>query len=176
MYDPPKAQTNFDDVGDFHEKFDLDNTTHHDSGPRSVPRDVLEFRMKFLLEEVLEFILAAGYEITVDPSPQSDRPGQVKLLQVSDEMDHAGMFDALLDEAYVVFGTAHLLGYPWQQGWDLVQRANMTKVRAQSAEESKRGSSFDVVKPPGWIPPNIDKLLAYQGWYVESHTEEETQQ
>ncbi len=74
--------------------------------------------------------------------------------------DHAQMFDALLDLVYVAMGTAHLLGYPWQAGWEAVQAANMAKVRAAAdGSDSKRGSSYDVVKPLGWLPPDILAIL-----------------
>lgn len=157
------TKTNFDDVGDFHQKFGLDNTTHHDIGPRTeLDESIIPFRIKFLLEELEEFCEAVGYYIaenengtlTVYPS-----------LAARGKIDHAQAFDALIDLVYVAMGTAHFLGYPWQMGWRLVQRANMAKVRAQKdASDSKRNSSFDVVKPPGWTPPNIDRLLARIGF------------
>lgn len=48
----------------------------------------------------------------------------------------------------------------WNTLWDDVQRANMSKVRAKSAAESKRGSAWDVVKPAGWIGPRTEELVA----------------
>lgn len=127
-------------VGIFHEKFGLDNTTCHPAGPREASPELLEFRIRFLREELQEFINAAQTN------------------------DHPKMFDALLDLAYVTFGTAHVLGYPWQAGWDLVQTANIQKERAVSAEQSVRGSTLDVIKPPGWTPPDIQGLLERFGW------------
>lgn len=143
MYEIPKPDSgnHFDDVGRFHEKFQLENTTFYPPGPREPHEEVLDFRLKFLEEELQEF-----------------REGM-------DEMDHAQMFDALIDLVYVALGTAHFLGYPWREGWNLVQAANMNKVRAQAdASDSKRGSSFDVVKPEGWQPPDIQGLLEKYGW------------
>jgi hypothetical protein len=35
----------------------------------------------------------------------------------------------------------------------------MKKVRAQAAEDSKRMSKFDVVKPEGWTPPNLADIF-----------------
>jgi predicted HAD superfamily Cof-like phosphohydrolase len=160
MYDRPDY-TNFDDVGRFHTKFGL---AVSDGRPLHPDREVLEFRMKFLLEEVFEFIEAAGYEIRTH-SRESINGDNLFLRMVSPEVDHAKMFDALLDEAYVAFGTAHLLGYPWQEGWDRVQAANMAKVRAKAdGSNSLRGSSFDVVKPEGWVAPDIAGLLRECGW------------
>lgn len=163
MYEPP-GDTNFDDVGRFHAKFGLPVSM---DTPKHPSRDLLEFRIKFLLEEVLEFAVAAGYEITIDPPLIQGEPGMVNMLQFTKDVDHEKMFDALLDEAYVVFGTAHLLGYPWQRGWELVQEANMAKVRAQAdGSDSLRGSSFDVVKPEGWVAPDIAGLLRECGWGI----------
>lgn len=137
-------QSNFDDVGDFHEKFNLDNVTYHRAQPRSVPDDVLKFRYEFMKEELDEF--AAGMS----------------------EVDHAQMADALVDLVYVAMGTAHLLGYPWDELWREVQRANLTKERASSNADprSKRGHELDVVKPEGWKPPDIEGILARRGWSV----------
>lgn len=133
--------SNFEDVGQFHEKFKLPNTTYHMPRQQQVPQDMMEFRAKFLQEELDEF--NEGFA----------------------EGDHAKMFDALMDLVYVAMGTAHLQGYPWQRGWIEVQRANMAKVRAKAdGSDSLRGSSYDVVKPEGWIAPDIAGLLASFGW------------
>lgn len=129
-------RSNFDDVGDFHERFGLDNVTWHDPGERDVPVDLMAFRIKFLTEELVELQDAWVANSRVD------------------------MFDALLDLVYVAMGTAHLMGLPWQAGWDEVQRANMTKVRAASdGTDSKRSSGWDVIKPPGWTPPDLESVL-----------------
>lgn len=129
--------TNFEDVGLFHQKFGLPIA---EGEIRELPQDLLHFRVLFLKEELQEFILAM-------PSWKT-------------KADHAKMFDALIDLVYVAMGTAHLLGYPWEQGWELVQAANMDKIRASRPEDSKRGSSWDVIKPPGWTAPNLENLLA----------------
>lgn len=134
---------NFHDVGVFHEKFRLDNVLAGGVGPRDLPPGLLEFRIKFMLEELQEFVDA-----------YTENPRE----------NHAKMADALVDLVYVAMGTAHLLGYPWQVIWDAVQKANMAKVRAESAQDSKRGSAFDVVKPPGWRPPDVAGILRSMGW------------
>lgn len=132
----------FHEVGQFHHKFGLDNITYDSApGPREVDPNLLEFRRKFLHEELTEFEegIIAG--------------------------DHAKMFDSLIDLVYIAYGTAHLMGYPWEEGWIMVQRANMLKERSTSTDAgSDRGSSFDIVKPPGWTPPDIEGLLAEFGW------------
>lgn len=136
-------KSNFDDVGDFHRRFGLDSVSDTTpAGPRVVDTPLLNFRLRFLEEELRE------------------------LNEAAERGDHVKMFDALIDLVYVAKGTAHLFGYPWQEGWDEVQRANMTKERATRVEDSTRGSTFDVIKPPGWTPPRIDLVLRRLGWHV----------
>lgn len=133
--------TNFSDVGKFHEKFGLDNTTFRDVGPREWDSELMNFRADFLKEELDEFTDAAA------------------------DQDIAGVADALIDLVYVAMGTAHLLGLPWEALWTEVQRANMDKQRAAvDGSDSKRGSAFDVVKPEGWRSPDIAKILEWNGW------------
>jgi predicted HAD superfamily Cof-like phosphohydrolase len=128
--------SNFEDVGAFHKKFDLPNGA---PGPRDVSMSVAYFRRKFLEEELEEF------------------------KDAQDRHDIVGIADALVDLVYVALGTAHFYGLPWEELWDEVQRANMKKVRALSADASKRGSVFDVVKPPGWQPPDLARILRQYG-------------
>lgn len=119
----------FDDIRQFHEKFDLPPCND------DCPIDLLQFRSAFMQEELDEFINAMHRD------------------------NKADMFDALLDIVYVAMGTAYLLGFPWDEGWKAVQAANMRKVRARSAADSKRGTAYDVVKPEGWTAPDIESLL-----------------
>lgn len=150
---------NFQDVGAFHQKFGLPVSNRGNAGPREVPTELLEFRIGFMLEELTEFCEGAGYKLWVTPE------GVVLERQPDWNPDHAKMFDALLDLAYVVFGTAHIEGYPWQEGWNAVQAANISKVRAaKDGSDSKRGSSFDVVKPEGWTAPDIGEVLRRYGF------------
>ena len=58
-----------------------------------------------------------------------------------------------------------VLAAAWEAGWDEVQRANMAKVRAaEDGSDSKRGSSWDVVKPDGWRDPDLEAVLQRMGW------------
>lgn len=120
----------------FHKKFGVPMP----DTPQLLTPDVLEFRLKFLQEELDEF----------------------KVDHVNGNLVKA--FDALLDLDYVLKGTALMMGISpkqWSQGFDAVQKANMTKMRAPSAEHSKRKSSLDVIKPPGWVGPEetLRKIL-----------------
>jgi len=133
--------SNFDDVGRFHTKFGLPESSYPGPRSRELSDDVVEFRIEFLREELKEFI------------------------EGCDENDPVKMADALIDIVYVAMGTAHLMGLPWQHLWDEVHRANMTKQRASSdGSDSKRSSPHDVVKPTGWRPPAIAAILRAWGW------------
>jgi hypothetical protein len=146
--------SNFNDVGEFHSKFDLPRVASYcgpcqryhpwegeKPGPSDASDDLLVFRAKFLAEELKEFRLGV-------------LSGNI-----------AEMADALVDLVYVAMGTAHLLGLPWEDLWDDVQAANMRKVRAKpDGSDSKRGSSWDVVKPEGWLPPDTWAVLERHGW------------
>ena len=43
--------------------------------------------------------------------------------------------------------------------WDRVHAANMAKVRASSAADSKHGSAQDIIKPAGWTAPDHRDLF-----------------
>lgn len=118
----------FLDVQEFHAKFNV--PVPLDFKPLSP--EVLEFRVKFMQEELDEF-------------SESAQRG-----------DMVGMFDALLDLVWVAKGTADFMGLEagdWDMGWAAVATANLSKRRAVSASESKRGTSLDIVKPLGWVGP-----------------------
>lgn len=116
-------------VHKFHKKFGL---PLGDEDKLSQDTEAQQFRIGFMQEELDEFKLAI------------------------ENCDRVKAFDALLDLAYVVYGTALFMGIDpatWFYGMEAVQAANMAKERATSADQSKRGTSLDVVKPIGWRGP-----------------------
>lgn len=123
------------DVVDFHSKFELPVP----DGPSLLPEEIFKFRVEFMREELDELIKAHS------------------------EGNMHEVADALVDLAYVVLGTARFMGIPFNLCWNEVQRANMSKVRVERSEQSKRGSTFDVVKPEGWVPPNHAKYITTKG-------------
>ena len=75
------------------------------------------------------------------------------------ESNRVEAFDALLDLVYVAQGTALMMGVSveqWSAGMIAVHRANMSKVKVESALDSKRGSALDLKKPTGWVGPEAD--------------------
>lgn len=131
-------RTDFIDVQRFHRKFDVPIA----SQPSLLSGEALTFRSKFLDEELQEF---------------KDDTEVGNLL---------GAGDALVDLCYVALGTADMMGLPWQRMWDEVQTKNMQKERAVSADQSKRGSKLDVIKPAGWTPPDHSQFVGIGPWPV----------
>lgn len=123
--------TQFEQVRQFHRKFGL----YFGAAPRELTVHEHRARIKHLYEELYE------YEKAVD------------------EGDLEGQFDALIDLVYVALGTADFHNFPFDEGFAAVHEANMKKVRAKSAAESKRNTKLDIVKPKGWKPANLAKLL-----------------
>lgn len=119
------------DISDFHIKFG----NAYVGRPRQLEGDLLNFRIKFMEEELAEYKNAA----------------------ICDDLE--GQLDALVDLVYVALGTAYTQGFNFQEAWKRVHAANMRKVRATDAAQSKRGHSSDVVKPPGWEAPDLSDLV-----------------
>jgi predicted HAD superfamily Cof-like phosphohydrolase len=143
----------FRDVSRFHEKFGLEATT--DPG-HALPDDVLKFRIKFMLEELHEYVEALGMSYG---KSQANDPKIYREVETPFNVEKA--FDALIDLAYVALGTAYLHRFPFDAGWARVQGANMKKVRAESADDPRsiRKHKIDVVKPEGWEPASLVDLL-----------------
>lgn len=127
-----------EDVRDLHVKFGILNF----ETPGHLTKRKLRERVEAMREELEEFAEAA------------------------DDEDMDGMVDALIDLVYFAKGTAVMLGlrYVWNRSWREVQRANMTKVRGVT----HRGHAVDLVKPPGWRPPNHGPALHEAGYRAMS--------
>lgn len=132
-----------EDVREFMRKFGqlpLDRDGKEMAGPHPVAMRKLEERFKFLKEELEEF------EMNISNSDNINV--------------FAELADALVDLVYVAKGTALLMGLPWNELWNDVQRANMAKVRGVG----KRGNLVDCIKPVGWEPPHGAKILRDAGF------------
>jgi predicted HAD superfamily Cof-like phosphohydrolase len=136
----------FDDIIQFHEKFALT----YDGPPRALPDDLLSFRYQFMHEELSEYDSASAVDVIQEEG-------------VGPAADLAKQLDALVDLVYVALGTAYLHGFDFDEAWRRVHEANMKKVRAApDGSNSARKSSHDVVKPPGWTPPDLSDLVEPQ--------------
>lgn len=137
----------FKDVTEFHEKFGID----YKGKPRELSDDILDFRHKRLLEEVSEIeeammLLDRGISFL-------DQSRIVEGLEKK--------LDGLVDLVYIALGTAHLHGFDFDAAWQRVHAANMAKASARDFMHlSKYKNPNDVIKPPGWQPPDLRDLVS----------------
>lgn len=144
------------DLVEFHRKFAIPANIE----PGFLEESLMQMRLNFLLEELLETATAAGFIFLED---------QCKFVrqQVVQQEDLHAIVDGLIDLVYVALGTAEMMGLGcqkgissiWDEAWRRVHQANLKKVRVVDATESKRGHSVDLRKPKGWQPPTFNDLL-----------------
>lgn len=126
----------YNDVGEFHRKFDI--PAYDPRNPCAFPSpEILEYRLKFLREEMIELNTAI------------------------DERNLVEALDALADIVYVALGTAHYFNAPFSQIWNEVQRSNMERVKCtrENCPPDKQYRADMVIKPPDWKPPQIERIL-----------------
>jgi len=131
IFDDMDKDTLLKDIDAFHKKYKFEK-----NDKVGIPEDneLVNFRTSFLMEELAEYT------------------------QAITKKDSAAALDALVDIVYIALGTAWLFNLPFEKAWKEVQTANMKKVRAKS-KSKKRGTAFDVIKPKGWRPPDIDQVI-----------------
>ena len=119
-----------DRVIEMHNKFDLSA----DRVPRALDTDEKNFRVAALNEEVEEYEVATT---------------------------RADELDALVDLQVFLLGTVHRHGFSdvFDEAFNRVMDANMQKFLAGEAHKSKRGFARDLVKPAGWLAPNLKDLV-----------------
>jgi len=131
-------------VVDFHEKFGI----QYDGPPRDISLREALFREMRQQEETSEF---------VEARMRGDRTGQL---------------DAIVDMIYIALGTAHLMGFKPEvimEAFERVHEKNMQKELSHEGNPSKYGTigvGRDIVKPPGWTPPDLSDLA-----YPEHNTQ-----
>lgn len=121
----------FKDVQRFHEHFGIG----YEGPVRVLEPDLDKFRREFIREETKEF---------------------------EDAETDALRIDAICDLMYVLVGYAYLRGWNLRTAWQRVHGANMAKVLNDADNTSVREVTHatDIVKPPGWVAPKMDDLVA----------------
>lgn len=177
------AVKQYEDICNFHEKFKLPPYNSFDDMPKSL----VQFREKFIVEEATETINALGrrdkpealdglidlsyvamgtYYLAGNsqrriPLHVPSKLGIFGICKLADGVTLSSDTHAefLLDIVFTCRYEALALGFFFDTGWDRVQVANMSKVRAKVDTVGKRGSTWDVVKPKGWEAPRMDDLV-----------------
>ena len=113
------------DINKFFTKYKIG----YKGGPRNLKYEISTARYRHQLEETHE------------------------LGEAFNKNDKEGVLDALVDIVYIALGTAHLMGFDFDEAWKRVHKANMKKVRMKTER-----SPIDIVKPIGWKPPDLKDL------------------
>ena len=121
---------NYEKVLDFQKKV-LKNTIPA-RGVQTISADFEERTTTYINEEVAE--LKAAFEAK----------------------DQAEIVDALIDLTYFAMGAVAQMGVPFNQAFDDVHKANMTKKKGVKAE---RGLTDDAAKPKTFKAPNHTKYF-----------------
>lgn len=123
--------------------------------------------------DLFNMVAAFHEKFELEPTPQPDFPiqeiAELKNTHLQEELDEIkkalvegdleGYFDGLIDLVYVALGAAYLGRLPFNEGFKRVHDKNMTKIRALRQEDSKRGSTYDIVKPAGFVAPTLTDLI-----------------
>ena len=136
-------------------------------------REWLDYAHSEIKPDLFGMVAAFHQKFELEPTDRPDFPVEeiwkLKNVHMQEELDEIRAsaingnleeyFDGLIDLIYVALGAAYLAGLPFNEGFKRVHEANMKKVRALSAMDSKRGSAYDIVKPPGWTAPTLSDLV-----------------
>lgn len=163
MFDPVQ------DVADFHKKFGIG----YRGKPRVLSFEALHYRVKFKREEVNEFekaAEAAAYEIDKLTRSPEQATGDLAFSKEVVDQEMAKMLDALIDQVYVALGTAHQMGLDFKAGWDRVHAANMAKERRDTDGSVEDKIKLNLIKPPGWKPPDHLDLVTDNIYANPVHT------
>lgn len=129
--------------------------------------------MRQLLSDVTKFHVVGSIPIHDVPFiPPTDRKS-LRLRLVNEEVqelndaiqdrDIVEIADALADIIYVCAGMALEFGIPLADVWDEVQYSNMRKVDPTTGM-IKRREDGKILKPDGWKPPDVRRMLVNAGW------------
>ncbi len=141
-------------VEDFHSKFGL----RVGYSPQLAD---LELRAKLIMEEAVETVAAMGFSVFATME-QNGKPGIAQHQRIAsfhksfDEPDFAEVIDGLADVLYVVYGAAVTFGIDLGPFFEEVHRSNMAKDGGATRADGK------ILKPEGWRPPAIAKILDHQ--------------
>ena len=122
-----------DKVKEFHQKVKL-------AVDEPFSRELLEFRMKLIFEEVQELA-----DVALRLEGNLDQGEQYVMLQ--------DFLQEMCDVVYVIKGTALSFGMDFDKAFDLVHQANMSKYPFTKSENGK------VLKGDNYQPPVLEECL-----------------
>jgi predicted HAD superfamily Cof-like phosphohydrolase len=116
-----------------------------------------ELRVKLLLEEVIEFAQACGFDTFVDANHDTQEL-ESSIVPNLDKPDMINMIDGLCDILYVAYGAACAMGIDLEPFFKEVHESNMTKLDPNGGFAKKREDGKGL-KPEGFKPPDLRPIL-----------------
>jgi len=118
------------DINDMHAKFGVHEWMEKNKSNTEMLQKFLEFRLKFLEEELNETRAAGLYD-----------------------RNAAEVVDGLIDLCVVAIGTMDAFGVDAHEAWDRVHAANMAKEPGVKESRPNPLGLPDLIKPEGWEGP-----------------------
>ena len=75
--------------------------------------------------------------------------------------DNVECLDALIDILVVTIGAIHSMGADAEGAWKEVMSTNFAKIDKETGKVRKREDG-KVLKPTGWVPPNLEPFLTFK--------------
>ena len=121
--------------------------------PQIPSDDRVRLRLNLIAEESFEIFEACGIDVKALKEQLFSKIRESEL-----KIDMPKLVDGFGDTDYVVEGARLEFGVDGEGIADEIQAANMRKTNGPIREDGKR------LKPPGWVGPDIEKVLREQGW------------
>ena len=118
------------DISDTHYKYGVKMWMHKNKDDAEKLRKYLEFRVKFIREELME----------TEAALTNNDPEEI--------------VDGLIDLCVVAIGTLDAFGIDPYNAWDEVLKANMSKEPGIKPERPNPLGLPDLMKPEGWTAPS----------------------
>jgi len=118
------------DINEMHAKFGVHEWMEKNAGNTELMQKFLDFRLKFLEEELNETRAAGTYD-----------------------RNAAEVVDGLIDLCVVAIGTMDAFGVDAHEAWDRVHAANMAKEPGVKESRPNPLGLPDLIKPEGWKGP-----------------------
>ncbi len=122
--------------------------------------------MEDFIEDIEEFHekYGLGYNDYARPLDEAEKSFRIICLreevqEYEDAQNLEDELDAIIDLVYFALGTSYRHGFDFAAAWKRVHVANMGKVLAKSREDSKRDFELDIVKPKGWVAPDLTDIV-----------------
>lgn len=122
--------------------------------------------MTNMYQDVKDFQTAVGQNIGTEPMFPNIRERKLRMDLMLEEMkeymeseeknDLENLAKELADIIYIACGTAASYGIPLDRVFSEVHRSNMDKLIDGKALRREDGK---ILKPEGWVPPDIKKIL-----------------